>query len=166
MNNSQTLRRSLRLLSQNVPSAAPSRVGLSTRQWVCAQCQKRAAPRIQRRGYASQPADNPEFSSIVDAPPQMVRAGKKHGWGLLVLGIASRDPFSQTVLMKGYSCYPSHCFRLRHMAGPAPGMEDRLDRTVRRSSCPRPASSSSCSGSKCDQRFRLSQSLCNGQVPS
>lgn len=32
-------------------------------------------------------ADDPEFVSILDGPPQLVRVGKRHGPGLLVLGM-------------------------------------------------------------------------------
>lgn len=34
-----------------------------------------------------QPADNGNFTSIVDNPPVLVRSGRKHGPGLLILGI-------------------------------------------------------------------------------
>ncbi|KAK0656466.1 SURF1 family-domain-containing protein [Cercophora newfieldiana] len=34
-----------------------------------------------------QPADDPGFHSIVDNPPELVRTGKKHGWGLMVLAV-------------------------------------------------------------------------------
>lgn len=33
-----------------------------------------------------QPADDPSFTSIVDNPPRLVRAGKGHGLGLVILG--------------------------------------------------------------------------------
>jgi surfeit locus 1 family protein len=34
-----------------------------------------------------QAADTPEFVSIADAPPKLVRAGKRHGPGLIILGM-------------------------------------------------------------------------------
>ena len=39
-------------------------------------------------------ADRPGFQSIVDNPPVLVRSGRKHGPGLIILGItpALRDP--------------------------------------------------------------------------
>ena len=37
---------------------------------------------------AHNPADSPNFTSIVDNPPQLVKSGKKHGPGLIVLGLA------------------------------------------------------------------------------
>ncbi|KAK7914604.1 hypothetical protein PG985_012307 [Apiospora marii] len=40
------------------------------------------------RGRAQQPAEDPNFSSILDNPPQLVRTGgRKHGLGLIVLAI-------------------------------------------------------------------------------
>lgn len=43
---------------------------------------------LQRRRYARSPADDPNFTSVLDRPPQLVRSGqKKHGPGILVLGL-------------------------------------------------------------------------------
>lgn len=47
-----------------------------------------SSPRRPRR----QPADDPGFSSIVDNPPELVRTGNKHGWGLMVLGATCHTP--------------------------------------------------------------------------
>lgn len=39
-----------------------------------------------RRHYANSPADDPNFTSILDQPPQLIRSGRKrHGPGLIVL---------------------------------------------------------------------------------
>jgi|SRR3569833_7082 len=35
---------------------------------------------------SSQPADNPNFTSIVDNPAEIVRTGRRHGPGLIILG--------------------------------------------------------------------------------
>lgn len=35
---------------------------------------------------ARQPADDPGFTSIVDNPPELVRTGRRHGPGLIILG--------------------------------------------------------------------------------
>lgn len=43
-----------------------------------------SSPRL--RQYR-QPADNPEFTSVLDNPPELVRTGRKHGWGIIVLAI-------------------------------------------------------------------------------
>ncbi|KAI5777371.1 SURF-family protein [Geopyxis carbonaria] len=49
-------------------------------------CLRRPAPNPAARRFASSPADQPEFQSILDQPAQLVRSGKKkHGPGLLVL---------------------------------------------------------------------------------
>lgn len=34
-----------------------------------------------------QPADDPSFVSIVDNPPNLIRTGKRHGLGLIILGM-------------------------------------------------------------------------------
>lgn len=34
-----------------------------------------------------QPADDPNFISIVDNPPNLIRSGKRHGVGLIILGM-------------------------------------------------------------------------------
>ena len=36
--------------------------------------------------YIFNSANNPEFSSVVDNPPSLVRTGRRHGPGLIVLG--------------------------------------------------------------------------------
>ncbi|KAK4229959.1 cytochrome oxidase assembly protein shy1 [Podospora fimiseda] len=42
-----------------------------------------STPRTQR----PQPADDPNFTSILDNPPELVRTGRKHGPGLIILAI-------------------------------------------------------------------------------
>lgn len=39
------------------------------------------------RRQAAQPGDDPTFTSIVDNPPELVRTGKRHGKGLIILAI-------------------------------------------------------------------------------
>lgn len=52
------------------------------------QFRRSPARALQRRRYARSPADDPNFTSILDQPPQLVRSGqKKHGPGILVLGL-------------------------------------------------------------------------------
>lgn len=57
------------------------------------------APLSTSRPGASnrQPIDNPEFVSILDAPPQIVRAGRRHGPGIILLG-SSNGPTLAFVL--------------------------------------------------------------------
>lgn len=40
-----------------------------------------------QRRFAHNPADNPDFESILNKPVKLVQAGKKHGPGLIILGI-------------------------------------------------------------------------------
>ncbi len=47
-------------------------------------CRRRFSRTASRR--AREPADDPNFSSIIDAAPQLVRSGRKHGPGLILLG--------------------------------------------------------------------------------
>jgi surfeit locus 1 family protein len=59
-------------------------------EWICQQCrskQRRPLPlHAAQRRYQSNPADSPEFKSILDNPPQIVRSGRKHKpFGLLIL---------------------------------------------------------------------------------
>jgi surfeit locus 1 family protein len=41
---------------------------------------------LQRRFASNQPADNPDFESILDKPVRLMRSGKQHGPGLIILG--------------------------------------------------------------------------------
>ncbi len=53
----------------------------------------------RRQGYVR--AEDPNFVSVVDHPPRLVRAGRRHGPGLIVLGLyisLSRLPFSFPLL--------------------------------------------------------------------
>ncbi|KAK3702113.1 surf-like protein [Vermiconidia calcicola] len=84
MNNSTQL---LHLFRSNATRSAPS-------QWVCAQCLRTAKPtkpsnilRQQRRYQSTQnPADSPDFKSILDKPVQLVRSGRRHKpLGLIIL---------------------------------------------------------------------------------
>lgn len=87
------------LLRQFVRIAAPGLRNLSQTtsrrpQWRCPQCAHRPQPRkTQQRRFQStqqtpgpQPGDDPSFSSIVDQPAQLVKTGRKHGPGLIILG--------------------------------------------------------------------------------
>jgi hypothetical protein len=41
------------------------------------------------RRRSKQAADDPNFMSIVDNPPNLIRTGRRHGPGLIVLGLSS-----------------------------------------------------------------------------
>lgn len=76
-------------------SDAASKRSISTAthrpSWVCTNCMRQQIKpsnifRQQRRKQSSQPGDDPLFRSIVDNPPQLIRAGKKHNKiGLFIL---------------------------------------------------------------------------------
>ncbi|KAK8230470.1 SURF1 family-domain-containing protein [Phyllosticta capitalensis] len=84
-------------------AAAPMRrTQTTTTSWRCPQCvQQRAArfprrPQQQRRfqssnsngsGNSPQPADDPTFTSIVDQPATLVKTGRRHGPGLIILAL-------------------------------------------------------------------------------
>ncbi|OWP06719.1 COX1 assembly protein Shy [Marssonina coronariae] len=61
----------------------------------CPACRhiSQSAPRAK-----AQPADNPEFMSIVDNPPTLVRAGKRHGPGLIILEVSALIPLTAFAL--------------------------------------------------------------------
>lgn len=47
-----------------------------------------------RRCDKPQPADDPNFTSILDNPPNLVRAGRRHGPGLIILAIIPITAFA------------------------------------------------------------------------
>ncbi|KAJ6444032.1 surfeit locus 1 [Purpureocillium lavendulum] len=84
MNSAQHMLRSLRAggLARSVPrrcAAAPSRTSL-----------RRPFSTTRPRADKPQPVDDPNFVSILDAPPKIVRAGRRHGPGLILL---ATNPF-------------------------------------------------------------------------
>ncbi|KAL2353733.1 COX1 assembly protein-like protein Shy1 [Cryomyces antarcticus] len=48
----------------------------------------------QSRRYASNPADNPDFVSLVDNPPTLVKTGRRHGYGIIVLALIPITAFA------------------------------------------------------------------------
>ncbi|KAI1323949.1 SURF1 family protein [Xylariaceae sp. FL0255] len=56
---------------------------------------KAPTPRLQNRPFThttrrpapQQPGDDPNFTSILDNPPELVRAGRRHGPGLIILAL-------------------------------------------------------------------------------
>ncbi|KAI9819197.1 MAG: surf-like protein [Pycnora praestabilis] len=57
----------------------------------CPKC--RRPPMLQRR-LAHTPAEDPNFTSIVDNPPEIVRSGRRHGPGLIVLALIPVTAFA------------------------------------------------------------------------
>ncbi len=47
---------------------------------------RRRLSQTPRRRRAKQPAEEADFTSVLDHPPQLVRTGRRHGPGLLILG--------------------------------------------------------------------------------
>ncbi|CAH0039642.1 unnamed protein product [Clonostachys solani] len=86
MNSSQSLLRGVRV--SGIASNAPN----------CARLARNATPRrlfsTTRARPNRQAADTPEFVSIADAPPKLVRAGKRHGPGLIILAIIPITAFA------------------------------------------------------------------------
>ncbi|KAK4495152.1 hypothetical protein PRZ48_013479 [Zasmidium cellare] len=85
-----------RSIVQSQPVRQINTSNTSTPPWVCNACLRRTpkpstllrGQRQHRRWQSSnsQPADSPEFKSIVDNPPQLVQANRKHNkLGLLIL---------------------------------------------------------------------------------
>ncbi|KAK5635767.1 hypothetical protein RRF57_011479 [Xylaria bambusicola] len=51
------------------------------------QCSRRPFTHTTPRHNARQPGDDPNFTSILDNPPELVRAGRRHGPGLIILAL-------------------------------------------------------------------------------
>ena len=68
---------------------------------------------IKRPLYKS--SDDTDFSSIADTPPDIVRSGKKHGPGIIILGSSTVFvPLKQKLTLP--SIDTNNCIRFRHMA--------------------------------------------------
>jgi surfeit locus 1 family protein len=80
MNAPQTLLRSLRI-SRQVPRCTRFANAPPRRNFTSSFFRRKKQPS----------ADDPEFVSILDGPPQLVRVGKRHGPGLIILGMIFAD---------------------------------------------------------------------------
>ncbi|CZS98233.1 related to SURF1 protein [Rhynchosporium agropyri] len=88
MRNSSSLLRQARSL--NLSSSGIRRNLRPTIFQSCPACRHiSSTPRAQ-----AQPADNPDFMSIVDNPPNLVRSGKRHGPGLIILALIPITAFA------------------------------------------------------------------------
>ena len=89
----------------------------------------------QNKRSLKQPADEDTFRSIVDNPPNLVRTGRRHGRGLIILGRLKM--FSGTLycicLTLISSSNTCHGVRPRDMAGTTTGLEIQTDCEIRRS---------------------------------
>jgi hypothetical protein len=111
----------------------------------CPQCRHISRTTSKSR----QLADDPGFSSIVDNPPQLVRAGRKHGPGLIILGTyASKynhnfPNYSITKLTCTLaSNNTNNSIRTWDMASPTTLLENRSHSEIRRPSNTRPFTAS------------------------
>lgn len=66
---------------------------------ICARCRQHQIRYSSNR----QLADDPRWISVVDHPAQVVRAGRKHGPGLIILGIAPRVQLHQLQQQKRFA---------------------------------------------------------------
>jgi hypothetical protein len=70
------------------------------------------------RRPARQAGDDPNFMSIVDNPPNLIRTGKRHGPGLMVLGLSPGSKRnSENSSNLEISPHPHNGFRFRNLAG-------------------------------------------------
>ncbi|KAI9875238.1 MAG: surf-like protein [Pleopsidium flavum] len=63
-----------------------------TKRGTCPNCGQPSRP-TQRR-FAHTPAEDPNFFSIVDNPPKLVKSGRRHGPGLIVLALIPITAFA------------------------------------------------------------------------
>ncbi|KAK4174047.1 putative COX1 assembly protein Shy1 [Triangularia setosa] len=82
-----------RILNTFLRSIQGQRIPIGHRQSLSKWPQPTSAPKRfttsppRRHDPRRQPADDPGFQSIVDNPPELVRTGKRHGPGLIILAI-------------------------------------------------------------------------------
>ena len=112
--------------------------------WICSRCLR------QQRRYAQTAVDDPNFTSIVDHPAKLVRTGRKHGYGIIILGINSPSDvhsnpshfstlslpsislyYKKTNNIFPPSAHPHYRLRPRHLADPAPQLENHSHHTLR-----------------------------------
>lgn len=122
---------------------------------------ERAQPQTLRQRCLSssrrslrQPAEDPDFKSIVDGPAVLVKAGgKRHGLGLIVLGCY---PLSNIAAQANIPSFNTcHSLRPWHMAGPAPRLEEQTDRQIRGSPDSRSLTSTTARRSFSNKGLRL-----------
>ncbi|KAF2146233.1 uncharacterized protein K452DRAFT_294816 [Aplosporella prunicola CBS 121167] len=75
-------------------SFSPARSPRRAAAWRCPQCLLRTPPSPPRRFQHTNPADDPNFSSIIDQPPQLVKTGRRHGPGLIILALIPLTAFA------------------------------------------------------------------------
>ncbi|MCJ1226169.1 surf-like protein [Toensbergia leucococca] len=83
-------------------------------------CPKCGQPPLFQRRFAHTPADDPNFFSIVDNPPNLVKSGKRHGPGLIVLAL---------IPLTAFALGTWQVFRLRWKTELIARLEDRIVRS-------------------------------------
>lgn len=86
-------------------------------------------PTRSQRRWASNPADRADFVSIVDNSPLLVKTGRRHGPGLIILGKPLQ--LCEASLLTKSSTDTNYCFRSWHMAGKSAGLEDQTHCQIR-----------------------------------
>ena len=85
MNSASAFLRTLRSLrTSQSTSKGPSCA--ATARSIPARAARRPFSWTRARRDKPQPVDSPEFVSLVDGPPKIVRSGRRHGPGLIILG--------------------------------------------------------------------------------
>ena len=132
-------RMSLSLLCNLLPLLAIHQDGQErprTGQWTSEDARpvitKYEAQQFQVRFFNGQMGDDPRWLSVVDHPAQIVRTGRKHGPGLIILGMPFVVAFARWPIKMSAnfvdSFNPNYFLRPRDMAGSTPGLENKVDR--------------------------------------
>jgi surfeit locus 1 family protein len=87
MNAPNTVLRSLRL-SKQIPRCTRFTNAPPRRQFTSSIFRRKQQPS----------ADDPEFVSVLDGPPKLVRVGKRHGPGLIILGMLLNSSIEQSMV--------------------------------------------------------------------
>ncbi|KAI9689156.1 MAG: surf-like protein [Bathelium mastoideum] len=78
----------LNLYKPLFPAQLPTKPRLQP-PWTCSRCLR------QRRRYAQNAADDPNFSSIVDHSPRLIRSGRRHNYvGIIILALIPVTAFA------------------------------------------------------------------------
>ncbi|KAK4248824.1 SURF1 family-domain-containing protein [Corynascus novoguineensis] len=84
---SACLLQSLHAQSRSIGKAIPRWTQPNASSTIFRSPPRRPISSTLRRPREKQPADDPGFTSILDNPPELVRTGRKHGPGLIILAI-------------------------------------------------------------------------------
>jgi hypothetical protein len=114
---------------------------------------------------AVNPADTPGWTSIVDNPPRIVRTGKRHTAGLIVLGTTSSPTLAPQPANHSSSDNPYHRLLPWNLASTTPGLENLPNRKIRRPAHPAASPSSPLHRHQRHRRFRLSTRDCHRHLP-